>query len=288
VPLVRIAPSGLGVALGFVGAMLALAACAPGNGQVRRSGLPSDTNASCAESLPFDGKPLCSSARAAMLEVMKSGWSGEISVALASPVPVYLPTWSPAPLDGMCVWYSGDTGSNFYEVKAEAEPCQSGLQTSSGSQTASAGMYIWRVAGGVPPYADQAPSLVVTSGAGQSVALGHGIEGNLSRENGDSVLRWDSHGWSDEVIAQTGSASQGALSGAARRIISALGRNATPVSGESTGRVVELRQNGQAPIWVSWTEDGVEYSAEGPDTSVFALAASLVQVPLGGCGGTAC
>lgn len=287
-PLLRITPSRLVVALGLFAAMLAVAACASGNGQGRKSGLPIDRNAPCAESFPLDGRPLCSSARAAVLEVSKSSWSSTMSVAFASPVPVYLPTWSPVPPGGMCVWYGGNTGPNFYAVTAEAEPCQSGLQTSSGSQSTSAGMYVWRVAGGVPPYADQAPSLVVTSGGGQPVDVGHGIKGNLSRHDAETVLRWGSHGWNYEVIAQTGSASEGALSEDARRIISALGRNATPISGKPTGRVVELRQNGQTPIWVSWTEGRSEYSVEGPGTSVFALAASLVKVPMGGCGGTAC
>lgn len=287
-PLRRMTPVRLGVAVGLFGIMVAVAGCGFTKGRAQKGGASKELNTSCVENLPLDGKPLCSSARAAMIEVNHSDWISTLDVAFASPVPVYLPTWSPSPLNGMCVSYGGDAGPSFYEVEAEAEPCQSAVQASGAAQGASAGMYVWRVTGGFPPYPDEAPSLVVGAGRGQTVRLGHGIDAELFRQGAETVLRWNTGGWKYEVIGQSGSGSDGALSKGADRIISAVGRSATPMSGEPTGSVVELRQNGETLIWVSWTEGSVEYSAEGPDTSVFALAASLVKVPIGGCGGGPC
>jgi len=194
-------------------------------------------------------------------------------------LPVYLPSWLPAPPAGEAFDLAGEAGASGYSV-AIAEGAEPAVV--SGLPAAPLIGQIASIAGGAPGTLGAVPAFAPPPEAPRPVALAPGVLAAYYAQTPSgtfSLLRWQVGDWSFAVADTTGlGASATALAAYGRELAAALPADGEPVPGIVTGTVVQTLEPDGAPVFITWRAGAWEYELQAQNAPPLRLSASLVRV----------
>ena len=202
-----------------------------------------------------------------------------MSLLRPAKMPVYLPTWLPALPAGESYYFTGQADAGSYSVGIAMSQQPAAAQTLPDLPNTD---QIGSIAGGPPGHLGPDPTLKPPSGPGQSVDVGAGVRGTFYPQppGGDySLLQWQVGGWTFQVADVTGlGAPANRLVPYAQKILADVPSGAPPVTGITSGTVVQTLAPDGAPTWVLWQRGGWAYRIETHSAPAVRMAHTMVHV----------